>query len=122
MTRFLVITPIACFLGTPLQPVACILPVLYMRGPAGRATPRLGGAGSQAARLRNDPLGAVFRHDITAIGVRFATTPARNGPPTARSFIIVTPDAQRTMNTYLGACVDLGPEDIDHEIIDAAQV
>jgi sugar/nucleoside kinase (ribokinase family) len=82
----------------------------------------LGGAGAYIGKVRNDQLGEVFRHDITAIGVRFATAPARSGPPTARSFIIVTPDAQRTMNTYLGACVDLGPEDIDHEIIDAAQV
>jgi sugar/nucleoside kinase (ribokinase family) len=82
----------------------------------------LGGAGAYIGKVRNDQLGEVFRHDITVIGVRFATAPARSGPPTARSFIIVTPDAQRTMNTYLGACVDLGPEDIDHEIIDAAQV
>jgi sugar/nucleoside kinase (ribokinase family) len=82
----------------------------------------LGGAGAYIGKVRNDQLGEVFRHDITAIGVRFATAPARSGPPTARSFIIVTPDAQRTMNTYLGACVDLGPEDIDHEIIAAAQV
>jgi sugar/nucleoside kinase (ribokinase family) len=82
----------------------------------------LGGAGAYIGKVRNDQLGEVFRHDITAIGVRFATAPARSGPPTARSFIIVTPDAQRTMNTYLGACVDLGPEDIDHEIIEAAQV
>jgi sugar/nucleoside kinase (ribokinase family) len=82
----------------------------------------LGGAGAYIGKVRNDQLGEVFRHDITVIGVRFATAPARSGPPTARSFSIVTPDAQRTMNTYLGACVDLGPEDIDHEIIDAAQV
>jgi sugar/nucleoside kinase (ribokinase family) len=82
----------------------------------------LGGAGAYIGKVRNDQLGEVFRHDITAIGVRFATIPARSGPPTARSFIIVTPDAQRTMNTYLGACVELGPEDIDHEIIAAAQV
>ncbi len=82
----------------------------------------LGGSGAYIGKVRNDQLGEVFRHDITAIGVRFATTPARSGPPTARSFILVTPDAQRTMNTFLGACVDLGPEDIDHEIIEAAQV
>src|SRR6266851_1887955 len=82
----------------------------------------LGGSGAYIGKVRNDQLGEVFRHDITAIGVRFATTPARSGPPTARSFILVTPDAQRTMNTFLGACVDLGPEDIDHEIIAAAQV
>src|SRR5258708_25475551 len=82
----------------------------------------LGGTGAYIGKVRNDQLGEVFRHDITAIGVRFATAPARRGPPTARSLIPVTPDAHRTMNTYLGACVDLGPQDIDHEIVEAAQV
>jgi sugar/nucleoside kinase (ribokinase family) len=82
----------------------------------------LGGSGAYIGKVRNDQLGDVFRHDITAIGVRFATAPARSGPPTARCLILVTPDAHRTMNTFLGACVDLGPEDIDHEIIAAAQV
>ena len=82
----------------------------------------LGGAGAYIGKVRNDQLGEVFRHDITAIGVRFATAPATSGPPTARCLILVTPDAQRTMNTFLGACVDLSPDDIDHEIIAAAQV
>jgi len=82
----------------------------------------LGGSGAYIGKVRNDQLGEVFRHDITAIGVRFATAPAHGGLPTARCLILVTPDAQRTMNTFLGACVDLGPEDIDHEIIAAAQV
>src|ERR1700719_2490999 len=82
----------------------------------------LGGTGAYIGKVRNDQLGEVFRHDITAIGVRFATAPARSGKPTARCLILVTPDAQRTMNTFLGACVDLGPDDIDHEIIAAAQV
>src|SRR5207248_644525 len=67
-------------------------------------------------------LGQVFRHDITAIGVRFTTSPAASGPATARCLIMVTPDAQRTMNTFLGACVDLGPEDLDAALIAAAQV
>src|SRR6266700_7657336 len=82
----------------------------------------LGGSGAYIGKVRNDQLGEVFRHDITAIGVAFATAPAHSGLPTARCLILVTPDAQRTMNTFLGACVDLGPEDIDHEIIAAAQV
>jgi sugar/nucleoside kinase (ribokinase family) len=82
----------------------------------------LGGDGAYIGKVRDDQLGEVFRHDITAIGVRFATAPARSGPPTARCLILVTPDAHRTMNTFLGACVDLGPEDIDHEIVAAAQV
>ncbi|MBV8653878.1 MAG: adenosine kinase [Alphaproteobacteria bacterium] len=82
----------------------------------------LGGAGAYIGKVRNDQLGQVFRHDITAAGVRFTTAPATAGPATARCLILVTPDAQRTMNTFLGACVDLGPGDIDQELIEAAQV
>jgi sugar/nucleoside kinase (ribokinase family) len=82
----------------------------------------LGGNGAYVGKVRDDQLGRVFRHDITAIGVRFATPPAQDGPSTARCLILVTPDAQRTMNTYLGACVGLGPEDIDEAEIAAAQV
>lgn len=82
----------------------------------------LGGAGAYIGKVRDDQLGQVFRHDITAIGVRFTSAPATKGPATARCLILVTPDAQRTMNTFLGACVDLGPEEIDPELIAAAQV
>ena len=64
----------------------------------------------------------MFRHDITAIGVRFDTPAATGGPGTARCLILVTPDGQRTMDTYLGACVELGPDDIDPDLIAAAQV
>jgi sugar/nucleoside kinase (ribokinase family) len=82
----------------------------------------LGGAGAYIGKVRDDFLGQVFRHDITAIGVRFDTKAATSGPGTARCLILVTPDGQRTMNTYLGACVDLGPADIDPDIIAAAQI
>jgi sugar/nucleoside kinase (ribokinase family) len=82
----------------------------------------LGGSGAYIGKVRDDLLGRVFRHDITAIGVGFATPPASEGPGTARCLILVTPDGQRTMNTYLGACVDLGPEDIDPAVIGAAQI
>jgi sugar/nucleoside kinase (ribokinase family) len=82
----------------------------------------LGGAGGYIGKVRDDLLGTVFRHDITAIGVRFDTPAATAGPGTARCLILVTPDGQRTMATYLGACVDLGPEDIDPALIAAAQV
>ncbi len=82
----------------------------------------LGGDGAYIGKVRDDQLGDVFRHDMNAVGVRFATAPARSGPATARCLILVTPDAQRTMNTYLGACVDLGPEDIDEAAIADAQV
>ncbi|MDA0261470.1 MAG: adenosine kinase [Proteobacteria bacterium] len=82
----------------------------------------LGGCGAYIGKVKDDQLGEVFRHDIRAIGVTFDTEPASDGPQTARSFILVTPDAQRTMNTYLGACVNLGPEDVDPEIIAASSI
>ena len=82
----------------------------------------LGGKGAYIGKVRDDFLGQVFRHDITAIGVRFDTQAATSGPGTARCLILVTPDGQRTMNTYLGACVDLGPPDIDPDVIAAAQI
>jgi sugar/nucleoside kinase (ribokinase family) len=82
----------------------------------------LGGTGAYIGKVRDDFLGQVFRHDITAIGVRFETLAATSGPGTARCLILVTPDGQRTMNTYLGACVELGPADIDPDVIAAAQI
>jgi sugar/nucleoside kinase (ribokinase family) len=81
-----------------------------------------GGKGAFVGKVRDDQLGAIFAHDIRAIGIEFNCPPARQGPPTARSFIMVTPDAQRTMNTYLGACVELGPEDIDEATIANAKI
>ena len=68
-------------------------------------------------KIRDDQLGAVFQHDIRSAGVHFATPIAPDGPPTARSLILVTPDAHRTMSTYLGAAVELGPEDIDTDLV-----
>jgi sugar/nucleoside kinase (ribokinase family) len=82
----------------------------------------LGGKGAYIGKVRDDELGKVFRHDMTSIGVQFTTAPATSGAPTARCLILVTPDAQRTMNTFLGACVDLGPEDVDPALIASAQV
>jgi sugar/nucleoside kinase (ribokinase family) len=82
----------------------------------------LGGQGAYIGKVRDDMLGDIYRHDITAIGVRFETPAATSGPGTARCLILVTPDGQRTMNTYLGACADLGPADIDPEVIAAAQI
>ncbi len=73
-------------------------------------------------KVRNDQLGGIFAHDIRAAGVDFPTRPADDGPPTARCLILVTPDGQRTMNTYLGACVGLGPEDIDADTLKASKV
>ncbi|MBM3643321.1 MAG: adenosine kinase [Alphaproteobacteria bacterium] len=72
-----------------------------------------GGRGAYVGKVRRDQLGDVFAHDLRAIGVDFRTPAATDGPATARCLILVTPDAQRTMNTYLGACTRLGPDDID---------
>ena len=82
----------------------------------------LGGSGAYIGKVRDDFLGQVYRHDITATGIRFETPAATSGPGTARCLILVTPDGQRTMNTYLGACVELGPADIDPDIVAAAQI
>ena len=82
----------------------------------------LGGAGAFFGKVRSDQLGKVFAHDIRAIGVSFDSKPASAGPSTARCLILVTPDAQRTMSTYLGACVNLGPEDVDEAVVRNARV
>jgi len=73
-------------------------------------------------KVADDALGAVFRHDIGAAGVHFPTPPLLDGAPTARCLILVTPDGQRTMNTFLGACIAFGPGDLDAAAIAAAQV
>jgi sugar/nucleoside kinase (ribokinase family) len=73
-------------------------------------------------KVASDQLGGVFRHDITAAGVRFPTTPLDGGAPTARCLILVTPDGQRTMNTFLGACTAFGEADVDAEAVRAARV
>jgi sugar/nucleoside kinase (ribokinase family) len=82
----------------------------------------LGGRSAFVGKVRDDALGLVFTHDIRGAGVTFATPAATTGPPTARSFILVTPDAQRTMCTFLGASTDLGPEDVDEELVAGALV
>lgn len=87
---------------------------------AGLAT--LGAATAFIGKVKNDQLGNVFSHDIQSLGVTFRTPPATDGPETARCLILVTPDAQRTMATYLGASIALGPEDIDRSLIKAAKV
>jgi len=82
----------------------------------------LGGRAAYIGKVKDDLLGSVFSHDIRAAGVRFETLMAEDGPPTARSLILVTPDAQRSMNTYLGACVELGPGDVAPELVRGAQI
>ena len=82
----------------------------------------LGARGAFIGKINDDELGRVFAHDIRAAGVAFATPPASAGPSTARCYILVTPDGERTMNTYLGAAQDLHPNDIDADAIAAAQI
>ena len=73
----------------------------------------LGGKAAFVGRVHDDELGAAFCRDINAAGVTFAATPAENGAPTASSIILVTPDAARSMNTFLGASIEFQPEDIN---------
>lgn len=73
-------------------------------------------------KVADDALGQVFAHDIRAAGVRFPSAPLRGGAPTARCLILVTPDGQRTMHTFLGACVAFGPDDVDPAEVASAAV
>lgn len=82
----------------------------------------LGGAGAYIGKVRDDQLGGVFSHDIRAVGVDYRSRPATKGESTARCLIFVTPDADRTMQTFLGVSVMLGPDDIDPEAIGDAQI
>ncbi|HAD25228.1 MAG TPA: adenosine kinase [Alphaproteobacteria bacterium] len=101
-------------------------PGIEMSG--GSAANTIAGAASLGARaayigkVRNDQLGEVFAHDIRAIGVHYDTPLAEAGPPTARCLILVTPDAQRSMNTFLGASQELGPDDVDAALVAAATI
>ena len=94
-------------------------------GSAGNTAAGIASFGGKAAyfgKVADDQLGKIFAHDIRAQGVAFDTKPLAETPPTARSMIFVTPDGQRSMNTYLGACVELGPEDVEEDKVAAAQV
>lgn len=81
-----------------------------------------GGAASFIGKVRNDQLGNVYSHDMQASGVNFEATPADDGPATGRSLILVTPDAQRTMNTFLGISSLLEPDDIVPEAVERGHV
>jgi sugar/nucleoside kinase (ribokinase family) len=82
----------------------------------------LGGRAGFIGKVRDDQLGRIFRHDIHAVGVEFDTPAAASGPSTARCLVMVTPDAQRTMQTFLGIAAELGPDDVDAEMIRRAGV
>jgi len=82
----------------------------------------LGARVAYIGKVADDQLGEVFRHDINAVGVHFPTLPLVGGAPTARCLILVTPDGQRTMNTFLGACVALEPADVHPHLVALAKV
>ena len=82
----------------------------------------LGARAAFVGKVKDDGLGRAFAHDIRAAGVSFTTPPAAAGPSTGRCYVLVTPDGERTMNTYLGAAQDLHPADIDADTIAASAV
>jgi len=94
-------------------------------GSAANTIVGIAGLGARAAfigKVKDDELGRAFTHDIRAAGVAFDTPPAADGAPTARCYVLVTPDGERTMNTYLGAAQDLHPNDIDAEMVAASAI
>jgi sugar/nucleoside kinase (ribokinase family) len=82
----------------------------------------LGGRAAYIGRVKADQLGEIFVHDMRALGVDVRLRPSEDGAPTARSHILITPDGQRTMQTYLGACTELALSDVTETTVGAAQV
>jgi sugar/nucleoside kinase (ribokinase family) len=100
-------------------------PIQRSGGSAGNTVAGVASLGGRAAfigKVANDDLGALYRRDMHQTGVHFATHALPEGAPTARSMILITPDGERTMNTYLGACQMLGPGDIDERVVGAAAI
>ena len=81
-----------------------------------------GGRAHYMGKVRDDQLGEVFSHDLRSVGVGYSTSAATSGPSTGRCLIVVTPDAQRTLTTYLGASVLLGPADVDKGVVERAGI
>jgi len=82
----------------------------------------LGARAAFIGKVKDDEVGGLFTHDIRAANVAFDSTAAQDGPATARSFILVTPDGERTMNTYLGACQNLTAQDVIEESVASASI
>lgn len=76
-----------------------------------------GGRASFIGKVANDEFGRIFSHDIRSIGVNFSNEPVANGSPTSRSLILVTPDGERTMNTFLGISTEFDPDALDRDLI-----
>ena len=81
-----------------------------------------GARAQYVGKVRDDELGRVFAHDLRSVGVGYDTVAPASGPPTGRCLIMITPDAQRTMNTFLGASVHLTPADIDPALMARAKI
>ncbi|HNP63271.1 MAG TPA: adenosine kinase [Woeseiaceae bacterium] len=82
----------------------------------------LGGSAAYIGKVRNDQLGDIFNHDMNSLGVNIRLPAATSGPPTARSHILITEDGQRTMQTYLGACLELALADITEATVGNPQL
>src|SRR5882672_4035687 len=82
----------------------------------------LGARAAYVGKVKDDQIGLLYTHDIRAANVAFETRPAADGPATGCSYILVTPDGERTMNTYLGAAQDLTPDDLDPAEIAASAI
>jgi adenosine kinase len=82
----------------------------------------LGARAAYVGKIKDDQIGGLYTHDIRAAGVAFETKPATDGPATGCSYILVTPDGERTMNTYLGAAQELTPHDIDAAQVAASSI
>lgn len=77
----------------------------------------LGGASAYIGRVKDDQLGEIFVHDMRSLGIDVRTAPAAAGSPTARCHVLITPDGQRTMQTYLGACTELSVSDVTPDTV-----
>lgn len=82
----------------------------------------LGGKAAFIGRVRDDQFGELYRHDLRSVGVRFDTPPTTQGPATGCSYIMVTPDGERTMNTFLGAGSAISPADMDESLIAQSKI
>ena len=81
-----------------------------------------GGSAHFIGVVNDDQFGQVFAHDLNAIGVHYNTAPVSGDSSTARCLVMVTPDGERTMSTYLGASVELGADEIDEELVKTAKI
>ena len=92
-------------------------------GSAGNTIAGVASLGARAAyigKVAADPIGEAYAHDMRSAGIHFATPPLEGGAPTSTSIILITPDGERTMNTHLGACLSLGPDDVEPALVRAA--